>query len=178
MTSCRKLAAYKMANEPAGHTLQPTALVHNAWLRLVGGRQEHWNSRRHFFCAAAAAMRRILIESTRRRQSKQRGGDWQRTDLDESNLALNRPAAELLDVGEALEKLARQDAMAADLVKLRYFVRLTLLEAAEALTIHPELPIGFGPTPAVGSARSWRPGRADRELLGQAKSRQGDALGR
>jgi len=131
----RKLAAHKMANQPPGQTLQPTALVHEAWLRLVGGGQRHWNSRGHFFAAAAEAMRRILIEAIRRKQSLQRGGDWQRIELDESTLVLERPASEMLDIDAALEKLGREDALAADLVKLRYFVGFTLPEAAEALNI-------------------------------------------
>src|SRR5262245_25041320 len=133
----RKLAAHMMAKEAPGHTLQPTALVHEAWLRLVGGGQQHWNSRKHFFCAAAEAMRRILIEAIRRKQSQQRGGDWQRVELDETSLALERPATEMLDIDAALGKLAREDALAADLVKLRYFVGLTLPEAAEALSVSP-----------------------------------------
>ena len=133
----RKMAAHKMANEAAGHTLQPTALVHEAWLRIAGSGQQHWNSRGHFFCAAAEAMRRILIEGARRKQSQQRGGQWQRIELDESHLALQRPASELLDINCALDKLAREDKSAADLVKLRYFVGLTLPEAAEALNISP-----------------------------------------
>jgi len=131
----RKLASHKLANQPPGQTLQPTALVHEAWLRLVGGGQRHWNSRGHFFAAAAEAMRRILIEVIRRKQSQQRGGNWQRIELDESTLVLERPASEMLDIDAALEKLAREDALAADLVKLRYFVGLTLPEAAEALNI-------------------------------------------
>jgi len=131
----RKLASHKMANQPPGQTLQPTALVHEAWLRLVGGGERHWNSRGHFFAAAAEAMRRILIEAIRRKQSQQRGGNWQRIELDESTLVLERPASEMLDIDAALEKLGREDALAADLVKLRYFVGFTLPEAAEALSI-------------------------------------------
>jgi len=131
----RKLASHKLANQPPGQTLQPTALVHEAWLRLVGGGQRHWNSRGHFFAAAAEAMRRILIEAIRRKQSQQRGGNWQRIELDESTLVLERPASEMLDIDSALEKLGREDALAVDLVKLRYFVGFTLPEAAEALNI-------------------------------------------
>jgi RNA polymerase sigma factor (TIGR02999 family) len=131
----RKLAAHKLANQTPGQTLQPTALVHEAWLRLAGGGQQYWNSRGHFFAAAAEAMRRILIEAIRRKQSQQRGGDWQKIELDESTLVLERPASEMLDIDAALEKLAREDAAAADLVKLRYFVGLTIPEAAEALNI-------------------------------------------
>jgi RNA polymerase sigma factor (TIGR02999 family) len=133
----RKLAAHKMANEAPGHTLQPTALVHEAWLRITADGHRHWNSRGHFFCAAAEAMRRILIEAVRRKQTQQRGGHWQRTELDESKLVLERPAAEMLDIDGALEKLAREDPLAADLVKLRYFVGLTLPEAAAALNLSP-----------------------------------------
>src|SRR6266702_2289094 len=120
-----------MANQPPGQTLQPTALVHEAWLRLVGGGQRHWNSRGHFFAAAAEAMRRILIEAIRRKQSQQRGGNWQRIELDESTLVLERPASEMLDIDAALKKLGREDTLAADLVKLRYFVGLTIPEAVE-----------------------------------------------
>jgi RNA polymerase sigma factor (TIGR02999 family) len=133
----RRIAVRKMANESAGHTLQPTALVHEAWLRLVGGGQQYWNSRGHFFCAAAEAMRRILIESSRRKQSLQRGGQWQRCELDEGAFVMERPPSEILDIDAALERLQRQDALAANLVKLRYFVGLTLPEAAEALDISP-----------------------------------------
>jgi RNA polymerase sigma factor (TIGR02999 family) len=133
----RKLAAHKLANQPPGQTLQPTALVHEAWLRLVGGGQRYWNSRGHFFAAAAEAMRRILIEAIRRKQSQQRGGHWQRIELDESTLVLERPAAEMLDIDAALQKLVLEDPLAENLVKLRYFVGMTLPEAAEALSISP-----------------------------------------
>src|SRR5207247_5758132 len=107
------------------------------WLRLVGGPSKHWNSRGHFFGAAAEAMRRILIEAARRKQSQQRGGHLQRTELDENALVLERPTDEMLAVNEALEKLARQDSQAADLVKLRYFVGMTLPESAEAMRLSP-----------------------------------------
>ncbi|MBI2926287.1 MAG: sigma-70 family RNA polymerase sigma factor [Verrucomicrobia bacterium] len=133
----RKLAAYKMAHEAAGHTLQPTALVHEAWLRLVVDGPQRWNSRGHFFAAAAEAMRRILIETARRKLSQRRGGGLERVELDESLLVLERPSDEMLAVNEALEKLAREDRLAADLVNLRYFVGMTLPEAAEALGLSP-----------------------------------------
>jgi RNA polymerase sigma factor (TIGR02999 family) len=133
----RSLAGQKMANEPSGHTLQPTALVHEAWLRLAGGGQQQWDNRGHFFAAAAEAMRRILIEAARRKHSQQRGGNWRREELQESSLVLERPIAEMLDVNSALEKLALEDPATADLVKLRYFVGMTLPEAAEALGISP-----------------------------------------
>ena len=131
----RKLAASRMAHEAAGHTLRPTALVHEAWLRLVGLPDRHWNGRGHFFGAAAEAMRRILIEAARRKQSERRGGGLQREELQESHLILNRPSDEMMAVNEALEKLTHEDALAADLVKLRYFVGMTLREAAEVLEI-------------------------------------------
>ncbi len=133
----RKLAAAKMAHEAAGHTLQPTALVHEAWLRLVVDGHQRWNSRGHFFAAAAEAMRRILIEAARRKLSQRRGGGLERVEVDESLLVLERPSEELLAVNEALEKLAREDRLAADLVNLRYFVGMTLPEAAEALGLSP-----------------------------------------
>lgn len=133
----RKLAAQKMAREAAGHTLQPTALVHEAWLRLAGRGHQQWNSRGHFFSAAAEAMRRILIEAARRKHSQRRGGGLERVDLDDSQILLERPADEILAVNEALDKLAREDPLAAELVKLRYFVGMALPEAAQALGMSP-----------------------------------------
>ena len=133
----RKLAAHKMANEAPGHTLQPTALVHEAWLRLVGSGDPQWNGRGHFFAAAAEAMRRILIEVARRKQRQRHGGGQAREELDESRLVLERPSDEMLAVNEALERLTHEDALAADVAKLRYFVGMTLPEAAEALGISP-----------------------------------------
>ena len=133
----RKLAAHKMANEAPGQTLQPTALVHEAWLRLVGSTDQQWNGRGHFFAAAAEAMRRILIEAARRKQRQRHGGGQAREELDESHLVLERPSDEMLAVNDALEKLVQEDPLAADLVKLRYFVGMTLPEAAEALGISP-----------------------------------------
>jgi RNA polymerase sigma factor (TIGR02999 family) len=133
----RKLAAHKMANEAAGHTLQPTALVHEAWLRLAGGDAQQWNGRGHFFAAAGEAMRRILIESARRKQSQRRGGGLERKEVDEADLIFERPSDEVLAVNEALDRLARTDPLAANFVKLRYFVGMTLPEAAEALRIPP-----------------------------------------
>lgn len=133
----RTLAAGKMAREAAGHTLQPTALVHEAWLRLVGGGGQEWNSRGHFISAAAEAMRRILIESARRKQAQRRGGGALREELAEEHWVLERPDDEVLAVGEALAALERDDAQVAELVKLRYFVGLSLPEAAEALGLSP-----------------------------------------
>jgi RNA polymerase sigma factor (TIGR02999 family) len=133
----RKLAAHKMANEAPGQTLQPTALVHEAWLRLVGSGDPQWNGRGHFFAAAAEAMRRILIEVARRKQRQRHGGGQGREEFQESHLVLERPSDEMLAVNEALDRLIKEDALTADLVKLRYFVGMTLPEAAEALGISP-----------------------------------------
>ena len=129
----RKLAAHKMAGEAVGHTLQPTALVHEAWLRLLGSSQAGWESRAHFFGAAAEAMRRILVEHARRKLALKRGCGAERVELTESALVVSAPPDELLSVHEALDKLAREDPPAAELVKLRYFVGMTMDEAASAL---------------------------------------------
>jgi RNA polymerase sigma factor (TIGR02999 family) len=129
----RRIAAYKMAGEAAGHTLQPTALVHEAWLRLAGGNAARWQNRAHFFGAAAEAMRRILVEHARRKQSQKRGGGAERQELHESHIILAAPADEVLAVHEALEQLAVEDPQAAELVKLRYFVGMTMEEAATTL---------------------------------------------
>jgi RNA polymerase sigma factor (TIGR02999 family) len=133
----RNIAASKMASEAAGHTLQPTALVHEAWLRLAGSNQQLWPSRSYFFAAAAEAMRRILVEHARRKQSLKRGGEFQREELTESALVLNAPPDELLAVHDALEKLAAEDPAAAELVKLRYFVGMSMQECATALDMAP-----------------------------------------
>ena len=135
----RKLAAHKMANEVSGQTLQPTALVHEAWLRLVGqNSQAQFNSRGHFFGAAAEAMRRILIENARRKQAQRHGGGQQRVDLTAIEIAEQTRDEEMLAINEAVEKLALRDPVKAQLVKLRYFVGMTLEEAAEALGVsHP-----------------------------------------
>jgi RNA polymerase sigma factor (TIGR02999 family) len=129
----RKLASYKMSNEAPGHTLQPTALVHEAWLRLVNSHQLNWESRTHFFGAAAEAMRRVLVDHARRRQSLKRGGGVVREELDESALVLTAPPDELLAVHDALDRLEAEDVRAAELVKLRYFIGMTMEEAATAL---------------------------------------------
>jgi len=129
----RRIAAHKMARESAGHTLQATALVHEAWLRLVGASEQSWQNRAHFFGAAAEAMRRILVEHARRKQSLKRGGGGERVELNDSALVMSAPPEELLAVHEALDGLAAQDATAAELVKLRYFVGMTMEEAASAV---------------------------------------------
>jgi RNA polymerase sigma factor (TIGR02999 family) len=133
----RQIAAGKMAGEAAGHTLQPTALVHEAWLRLGGGQPQSWPSRAYFFAAAAEAMRRILVEHARRKQSLKRGGEFERQELTESALVLTAAPDELLAVNDALEELALEDKSAAELVKLRYFVGMSMPEAASALDMAP-----------------------------------------
>ena len=130
----RKLAAQRLAQEKAGQTLQPTALVHEAYVRLVDVEQaRHWNSRGHFFAAAAEAMRRILIDQARRRGARKRCGASEREALDASAIAAPEPDDQLLAVHEALDELAQVDAEAATLVKLRFFGGLTMAEAANAL---------------------------------------------
>jgi len=131
----RKLAASRMANEKAGQTLQPTALVHEAWLRLVGKQAPKFQNRAHFFGAAAEAMRRILIDNARRKRALRHGGGQQRVDLDMVDLASSSNDDQLLAVNDALDKLAAQNKPEAELVKLRYFVGMTLEEAADALGI-------------------------------------------
>ena len=130
----RKLAAHKMAQESPGQTLQATALVHEAYLRLVDTeRARHWKSREHFFAAAAEAMRRILIEGARRKGRLKRGGGAVRVDLESADLASEAAPDEMLIVDEAIEKLAREDPQAAQLVKLRYFAGLSVQDAAESI---------------------------------------------
>jgi len=132
----RKLAAAKMAQEAAGETLQPTALVHEAWLRLAGPREgQAWENRGHFFAAAAEAMRRILIESARRKSRLKRGGQQERVDLEQVQLATESDPATVLSIDQALERLAKAHPQKAELVKLRFFVGLSLPEAARALNL-------------------------------------------
>ena len=131
----RQLAAARMAHESAGHTLQPTALVHEAWLRLGGDQQPEWKSRAQFFAAAAEAMRRILIDSARRRLAQRRGGRLEHVNIDDIDVAGAANDGRLLKVNDALEKLAISDPKKAELVKLRYFGGLTLEEAAQVLDI-------------------------------------------
>lgn len=140
----RRLAAQKMALERPGQTLQPTALVHEAWLRLGGDSQPSWQNRSHFFAAAAEAMRRILVEHARRRDALKRGGGAPRVSLDEVEIPIPVVGDErLLAVDEALEKLAAVHPRHAELVKLRYFVGMTFEEAASVLGI------------AVPTAKDW-----------------------
>ena len=133
----RKLAAHKMAGEAGGHTLQATALVHEAWIRLVDGNAQRFENRQHFFAAAAEAMRRILVDHARRKKSQKRGSGAVPEQLDESAIVLAAPPDELLAVHEALDQLSAEDASAAELVKLRYFVGMTMEESASALGLAP-----------------------------------------
>jgi RNA polymerase sigma factor (TIGR02999 family) len=129
----RRLAAHRMAQEAPGHTLQPTALVHEAWLRLVGPENARFENRAHFFAAAAEAMRRILIDRARRRRTRRHGADFKRVDLDGCDAAAPQADDELLAVNEALDLLAREHPAQAEVVKLRYFGGHTNEETAEIL---------------------------------------------
>ena len=130
----RKLAAARMANENASHTLQPTALVHEAWLRLIQDDSEmHFANRAHFFAAAAEAMRRILVDRARRKATGKRGGGWERINLDKIEIAADADDETLLLVNESLDKLAQEQPKAAEIVKLRFFAGLTLEEAGQVL---------------------------------------------
>jgi RNA polymerase sigma factor (TIGR02999 family) len=156
----RKLAAQKMAQETPGQTLQPTALVHEAYLRLVGDEHEsHWDTRGHFFAAAAEAMRRILVENARRRQCQKRGGGLARQQLDPEELLAPAIREDLLALDEALTRLAAVSPQAAQLVHLRYFAGLSIPEAAQTLDISPR-----------SADRLWAYGRAwlHQEMTGAA----------
>jgi RNA polymerase sigma factor (TIGR02999 family) len=133
----RRLAAGKMARENPGQTLQPTALVHEAWLKLAGSDSQDWKSRGHFLAAAAEAMRRILIDKARRKATEKHGGAFQRQDFEDSKIHLGAPSDEILAVHEALDALEAEDKTAAQVVKLRYFVGMTIPEIAEALDLSP-----------------------------------------
>ena len=146
----RRLAASKMANEAAGNTLQPTALVHEAWLRLVGNDNPKFAGRAHFFAAAAEAMRRILIDRARRKSALRHGGGQERVDIQQVDLASPGTDDQLLAVNDALDKLAAQDPTEAELVKLRYFVGLTTEEAASLLDISPRTARNYW-----AHARTW-----------------------
>jgi RNA polymerase sigma factor (TIGR02999 family) len=139
----RRLAAHRLTGEPHERTLQPTALVHEAWLKISGGDERAWNGRQHFFAASAEAMRRILVDRARRRQAAKRGAGAVRIDSNEVDIPTPAPDDQLLAVNEALAKFATVDARKAELVKLRYFVGLTFEEAAEVLGI------------AVPTAKQW-----------------------
>jgi RNA polymerase sigma factor (TIGR02999 family) len=145
----RLLAAQKLAQEQPGQTLQATALVHEAYLRLVGGDGQRWDGRGHFFAAAAEAMRRILIDRARSKQAAQHGGGRQRVDLDEVEPAGRMTDQEVLDLDDALARLREQDPSAADLVKLRVFAGLSVEQAGEALGL-----------PRTTAYRQWTYARA------------------
>jgi RNA polymerase sigma factor (TIGR02999 family) len=131
----RRLAAQKMAQEQPGQTLQATALVHEAYIRLVGADNRDWSGRTHFFAAAAEAMRRILIDNARRKQRLKRGGPRQKVDLEDAGIIIEGPSEDIIALDEALVKLALEDPVKADLVKLRYFAGLTIEQAARILNI-------------------------------------------
>jgi len=145
----RRLANARMANEAAGQTLQPTALVHEAWLRLVGNENQKWDGRGHFFAAAAEAMRRILIDRARRKRRIKHGGELQRVDFNTLDVAIVTDDEQLLAVDEALQKLEARDSVSAQLIKLRFFAGLTNLEAARLVGI-----------PERSAKRSWAYARA------------------
>src|SRR5262245_7382318 len=145
----RRLAAQRMAGEAPGQTLQPTALVHEAWLRLVGDGSQRWNSRGHFFGAAAEAMRRILIDRARERQARRHGGGLERLDVAAVEIAAPQSDERLLAVHEALQRFESVDRTAAELVKLRCFVGLNMPEVAEALNL-----------PLRSAERTWAYARA------------------
>ena len=131
----RQVAAQKMARESAGHTLQPTALVHEAWLRLGADAQPHWQNRAHFFAAAAEAMRRILVDRARRKHAQRRGAGVEHVELDGLQIAGPVDDDQLLALNEALDRLAAVDPPKAELVKLRYFVGLTTEQAAKVMNV-------------------------------------------
>ncbi len=131
----RRLAGLKMSQELPGQTLQATALVHEAYIRLVGAENQNWCSRGHFFAAAAESMRRILIENARRKQRRKHGGGHQRVELDDADVAIEGSSTDIIALDEALAKLAEEDPIKADLVKLRYFAGLTIEQAAKILEI-------------------------------------------
>ena len=132
----RRLAAARMADEPSGNTLQPTALVHEAYLRLVGSPDgNHWNHRGHFYSAAAEAMRRILVEQARRKKRHKHGGDRHRLSLEAAESIVQAPSEDLLALDEALTRLTAQEPIKAEVVKLRFFAGLTMPEVAQALNL-------------------------------------------
>jgi RNA polymerase sigma factor (TIGR02999 family) len=146
----RRLAAQRLTREPAGQTLQATALVHEAYLRLVDGeQQQQWNSRGHFFSAAAEAMRRILIENARRKKRLKHGGGHQRVGMDQAEIAIGSPTDDLLALDEAMHRLGEQDPVKAQLVELRFFAGLSVEEAADVLGIS-----------GITAKRYWRYARA------------------
>jgi len=145
----RKLATAKLVTEKPGQTLQATALVHEAYIRLVKNAAGEWNSRGHFFGAAAQAMRRIIVENARRKQRIRHGGEWKRSDRDPADIACALPDAEVLALDDALERLQKNDPFKAQLIQLRFFTGLTNEQAAESLNVS-----------AATAKRHWRFARA------------------
>ncbi|NLH72840.1 MAG: sigma-70 family RNA polymerase sigma factor [Verrucomicrobia bacterium] len=158
----KRIAAQKMSGEAPGQTLQPTALVHEAWLRLVGSGDASFENRAHFFAAAAEAMRRILVDSARRKRALRRGGSATREELSEDHLVQGVLPDELLAVDEALELLAEEDPVGANLVKLRYFVGMTMEEAATAMGMSLR-----SAERAWTYARAWLRRQIERQLSGR-----------
>ncbi len=155
----RRLAKARLAHEPPGHTIQATALVHEAYLRLVGdGHGPAWDNRGHFFAAAAEAMRRILVEKARRKRRRRHGGGLRRVDLDQAAVVDDDDAsADLLALHDALDHLAAEEPIVAEVVKLRYFAGLTADQAARPWASPSAPPIATGPTPAPGSTAASTP---------------------
>ncbi len=160
----RAIARQRMAQERAGHTLQATALVHEAYLRLVGGQQVPWMNRAHFYLAAAEAMRRILIEHARKRDRLKRGGDRRRVPVSVADLAAEQDSEEILAVDEAVRRLEETDAQAAKVVQLRFFAGLSVDETARALDLSPRT-----------IAREWAYARAwlHNALIGEERTEHG-----
>jgi len=148
-TELKRIAAQKMAGEAPGNTLQPTALVHEAWIRMVGEGDAHFENRAHFFSAAAEAMRRILVDSARRKNAAKRGSGAERVELEDDHLVQAVPSEDLLAIDEALDALAREDPAAASLVKLRYFAGMSMGEAAATMGL-----------PLRSAERTWAYARA------------------
>jgi RNA polymerase sigma factor (TIGR02999 family) len=146
----RLLAARRLSRESPGQTLQATALVHEAYLRLVGSESAGWDSRGHFFAAAAEAMRRILVENARRKQSRKRGGGFERVNLDKLTVSITGPAEDIIAVSEALDKLTAKDPDVAELVKLHYFSGLTLDQVAQLRGIGRRTAVKY-----LAYARAW-----------------------
>ena len=155
----RKLAASKMAREDPNQTLQPTALVHEAWLKLAGSNRQQWRGRSHFIGAAAEAMRRILIDQARRKASAKRNAERAPEEFHESRIKATVPSEEILEVHRALDRLAARDALAAQVVKLRYFVGMTIPKIAQVLDISPR-----SADRHWLYARAWLKGAIRREL--------------
>jgi RNA polymerase sigma factor (TIGR02999 family) len=146
----RIIAARKMSHEPPGQTLQATALVHEAFIRLVGNEPASWDNRDHFFLAAAEAMRRILVENARRKKSQKRGGGYERVNLDELTISITGPSDDIITISEAVDRLSAKDSEVADLVKLHYFSGLTLDQVAQFRGIGRRTVVKY-----LSYARAW-----------------------